>query len=117
MAAFAGFRDLDDYLSTRCRERDLSFNSLSETLGWNHSYIHGIANGLFLPSAARCDAIATHFGDNPRIVRILAGIELPPTEGDPLTTEIKEFAASLSPRARRELLKYAHYLKKSDSGD
>lgn len=115
MTAFAGFRDLNDYLSTRCREHNLSFNALSaDELGWNHSYIHGIATGLFLPSAARCDIIANYFGDNPRIVRVLAGIELPPTDGDPIIVELKEFAASLTTGQRRELLKFAHYLKSKD---
>lgn len=115
MTSFAGYRDLNDYLTTRCRERGISFNALSEDLGWTHSYIHGIAAGNFAPSAKRCDKIASHLEDNPRIVRILAGLELPPTDDDLIITEIKEIAASLKPTGRRELAKYANFLKSKET--
>jgi hypothetical protein len=38
---------MGDYLTTRCRERDLSFQALSEAIGATHAYIHSITTGQF----------------------------------------------------------------------
>lgn len=84
-------------------------------MGKGHAYVNALIVGRYKPSAKACDAIAAYFGDNPRTVRILAGIELPPTDEDKTVFEIKEIAASLSLKGKRELLRYAHYLK--DQGD
>lgn len=110
MPAFAGFKDLGDYLEKRCKDRDLSFEALSTELKFNHSYIHGIATGRFEPSKKRADAIAAYFGDSPKTVRIIAGIELPPTGDDKFFTEIKESLAVLPDKGKQELIEYARYL-------
>jgi hypothetical protein len=109
--AYAGFSSLRDYLEKRCAQHQLSFNSLSEELGFTHSYIYVVAEERYRPSRRRADAIAKYFGDNPRIVRILAGLELPPVDEDATLSAIREVAASLAPADRRELLRYALYLK------
>jgi len=115
MTAYAGFANLQDYLVKRCRERGVSFNALSEAIDTTHSYVHGIANGVFSPSRKRLDAIAQYFDDNPKILRILANLELPPTEDEGLVGQIKEVAVSLSQSSRRDLLKYAQFLKSKEA--
>ncbi len=111
MPAYAGYNSLGDYLERRCGERGLSFNQMSGQMGWTHSYLAGLAKGDFNPSRQRADTIAKFFGDNPRLVRILAGLEIPPTEDDRDVAAIRDVAASLSDSNRRELLRYAKYLK------
>lgn len=111
MSSFAGFRNLEDYIETRCREKKISMRQAGEALGRGHAYLSAIAKGRYTPSPAAADEVAEFFGDNPRIVRILAGLELPPTDEDKIVFEIREIAASLSRRAKTELLEYANFLK------
>jgi len=115
VAKFAGFESLGDYLEQRCRERGVSFQALSEEIKSGHGYIHAIATGRFSPAPKRLDAIADFFGDNRRILRILVGIELPPTENDKILTEVQEVAVGLSLKNRRELLRYAQYLRTQET--
>lgn len=116
MPAYAGFESLGDYLTRRCADRRLSYNELSDQLGFTHTYIASIASAAFSPSRARADAIARFFGDPPRLVRILAGLELPPTEEDEIVSAIREVAAGLTPSKKRELLRYANYLARGGDG-
>lgn len=115
MASFAGFRDGKDYLTRRCRDRGISMTALSEAIGASHGYAHAVANKVFDISRDMADAIANYFGDNPKIVRILFDLELPPTEEDQDISEIKEIGVSLNKKGRKELLKYAHYLKDQEN--
>lgn len=110
MPSFAGFKDLNDYLTKRCREKGLAFHGLSEELGFSHSYIHGIAHDNFEPSKKRIDKIAKFFDDNPKVVRIIAGLELPPTDEDKEVVELKELIGALPTAGKKELLEYAHFL-------
>jgi len=114
MTSYAGFKDMGDYLTTRCRERDLSFQALSEAIGATHAYIHSITTGQFGVSPKRADAIADFFGDSRKVVRILAGIETPAADEDKDISAIKELAATLTLRSRRELIRYAQYLKSGE---
>lgn len=101
MAAFAGFKDLADYITRRCKQRQISFRELSLATGNTHSYVRAIVNGDFGPSPERLDKISAHFEDPPRIARILAGFELPPAEEDKIISEIKEIAGGLSDKNRK----------------
>jgi cyanate lyase len=114
MTSYAGFKDMGDYLTTRCRERDLSFQALSEAIGATHAYIHSITTGQFGVSPKRADAIADFFGDSRKVIRILAGIETPSVEEDKDLSGLKEIAATLTLRSRRELIRYAQYLKSGE---
>lgn len=112
MSSYAGYSDLGDYITRRCASQrpPISFNELSLALKKSHGYIHALATGLYQPSIKGADAIADYFGDNRKIVRILAGLEMPPTDEDKLTGEIKELAANLPQAGRRELLEFASFL-------
>ena len=111
MPSYAGFKDLRDYLEQRAVTKQVSFNELSSALGFTHTYIAGIATGAFSPSRSRADAIAKYFGDPPRVIRVLAGLELPPTDEDETVSAIREIAVSLPASSRRELLRYARFLQ------
>jgi transcriptional regulator with XRE-family HTH domain len=112
--SYAGFASLREYLEARCTSQQLSFNELSVKLGWAHTYVAAIATERFIPSRTRADKIAKFFGDDVRLVRILCGLELLPTADDPILSAIRDVAAGLAPADRRELLRYATYLKEKD---
>jgi hypothetical protein len=111
MTAFAGFKSLGDYIETRCRENGLSERGLTEALGKAHAYVHSIKQGYYKPSRKAADTIAAYFGDSPRIVRILAGLEEPPDDDAPLVAGIKEIATSLPKAGVEELLQFAKFLQ------
>lgn len=111
MPPYAGFAHLAAYLNERCRRDNISHSALSEALNFPRNYIHTIAHGQFSPSRTRADAIAKHFGDDPHVVRILAGLESPPP--DPTNRQLREIAdlaASLDPAGRAAAIDYLKYL-------
>ncbi len=106
MTAYAGFRDLQDYLDKRLARDEITQNALSEALKLRRNYIHGIYHGHFKPSIRRCDQISRHFGDDPHILRILVGHESPPPDlSDRQMREIYDLAASLPAERRRQAVK------------
>jgi transcriptional regulator with XRE-family HTH domain len=113
MKGYAGFRGLSEYIERRLSETGHSKNSLSEALGWTHSYIAAVTTGSFVPSRKRADAIAKFFGDDPRIIRVLAGLEMPPPdlENDPGTVTLLSAYNSLPVDGKRELEQYAQFLR------
>jgi len=108
---YAGFKSLADYLTRRSKDKDISLAALSEALGFTHSYIHGLTSESFTPSRTRADQIAKYFGDDPRTIRVLAGLESPPRDSSPLLDELTEIMAALSAAKRKQLVEYARFLR------
>jgi len=111
MTAFAGFRDLSDYLESRMRVDNLSERALTDALGKGHTYIHMIKKGKFKPSKEACDEIADFFNDDHQLVRVLAGLEDPPKEDDQDMAAIRTVYQALPKGGRKELLEYAQFLR------
>ena len=111
MPTYGSFENLADYLTQRCRQNGQSYNSLSEAIGKSHGYIHGVATGGFAPSRKTADVIAKHFDDPPRLVRILADLELPAPGMDKELDELTDIAASFKKKEKGELLEFARFLK------
>jgi hypothetical protein len=111
MPAYAGFADLADYIAQRCAREKIRPSALSRKLGWAANYIHFLQVGKFSPSRDRADAIANFFGDEPRVVRTLAGLESQPSSPKNKTIQaIHDVAAKLKPAAQLEALHYLNYL-------
>ena len=113
MAPYAGFKSLKDYIDQRCQREHINFSTLAEAMGWQRSYVHGLRHARFGPSRTRAGQLAQYFGDDPRVVRILAGLELPPPESptDPVLLEIQHNATSLPSSGRVELAEYSRFLQ------
>lgn len=111
MAAFAGYRNLPDYIETNCRRRELSERSLAEALDRSHSWLNAIKKGRYKLSPKAADELAAFFGDNPKIVRVLADIDPIPEQDPPIVISIKEIAASLPRQGQKEYLDYGRYLR------
>jgi hypothetical protein len=106
MPAYARFKNLRDYLDQRLARDHTNQNAVSEAFGWRRNYLNSVYHGLFVPSRQRCDQLAKHFGDDPHILRILAGHESPPVDlSDRQVREIYDLARSLTPEHRREAIK------------
>jgi hypothetical protein len=111
MPAYADFKDLADYLAQRCAREKIRPSALSKKLGWPANYIHFVQAGKFSPSRTRADAIAKFFGDEPRLVRVLAGLETASDSPKGKTLQaIHDVAEKLKPAARLEALHYLSYL-------
>ncbi len=108
---YAGFKNLADYLARRSHDKDISLASLSRELGFTHSYIHGLTSGSFTPSRTRADIIAKYFGDEPRVVRVLAGLETPPRKSTPAGDELIEIMSALPAAKKKQLVEYARFLR------
>lgn len=109
--SYAGFRDFKDYLDQRLARQRLTRAALAEALNYPKSYIHGLYHGDFGASTDRINEIAQYFGDDPRILRVLLGIEPAPRDlDDKALQEILDTALSLPQTKREELLKFARYL-------
>ena len=109
--SYAGFRDFQDYLDQRLARERMNRAALAEALNFPKSYIHGLYHGEFGASTDRINTIAEYFGDDPRILRVLLGVEPPPRAlDDKALQEILDTALSLSQTKREELLKFARYL-------
>ncbi len=120
MPSYSGFRSIKDYLDKKCLERQLSYNALSEALGYTHGYIHAIANETFSPSIKAANKIASFFNDTDggKTVRILCGLEVPSKsetaqpEEKQMAEQTKELSLALPIEGQRELLEYANYLRR-----
>lgn len=110
MPAYAGFADLADYLTQRCQRDGVNHSQLSQAIGAQPNYIHLIIQGKFSPSRPRADKIAKHFGDEPHLVRVLAGLESPPPAADKNIREIADLAAALDKPGRLKAIDYLKYL-------
>ena len=106
MPAYAGFANIQDYLEQRLRREKITQNAFSEAMGWRRNYINSVVHSLFAPSRRRCDEIAKYFGDDPHLVRVLAGHEsAPPDLEDKQTREIYDLMRGLNPEQRRKVIK------------
>jgi len=111
MTAYAGFSSLADYIDRRrlAQSPPLSRAGLSKRIGFRPNYISLVCTGRFLPSRRGAEKIAAAFGDDPRIIKILAGLEeIEATPKESLLRQINSLARSLSESNRRkaiELLK------------
>lgn len=113
MPPFAGFRSLQDYLDQRLTRASLNQNTFSEALGLRRNYIHSVYHGVFTPSKARCKIIAEFFGDDPHLVRVLAGLESPPPDPDDRDLrQLYDIAVSLTPAQRKEAVRLLRQLAK-----
>jgi len=106
-----GYRDLKDYLTSRCASFNISMRELSRTLGFSPNYIEMIANGYFNPSRKRCLKIAQYFQDDPNIILELAGLYVPSPSGDPLRKALDSMVSNLPAPELRQLLVMARLLK------
>lgn len=112
MPTYAGFRDLLDYLERRCAREGLSHSALAENLGWPRNYMTALFARKHKPSRARADKIAKYFGDEPRLVRILCGLEAAPSvPEDKQVAEIVDLVMPLSDAKRVEAITYLRYLR------
>lgn len=102
------FRSTNEYLTRRCAERHLSFRALSLKLGFGHAYIAALAKGAFVPSRERADKIARFFHDDPRVLRVLTGLELPPEHAP---DELASALRALPKPALAELRAFLEYLR------
>ena len=116
MPEYAGFADLAAYLRNRCRREGWSYHEASDKLGAGNSYVRDAIAGRMRPSPERCGSIARLFNDSPRLVRILAGHDLPPEASDAALDALMEIATRLSSAGRDDLLRYARSLSDSASG-
>ena len=111
MPPYAGFSSLTDYIDLRrlAQAPPLSRAGLSKRIGFRQNYISLVCAGRFLPSRRAAEKIAAAFGDDPRIIKILAGLEeIEAIPKDSLLRQINSLARSLSESNRRkaiELLK------------
>ncbi len=115
---YAGFDSLADYLTQRCArhaartKQPFNLSRLGDELGFRKTYLYSVRDGLFLPSRDRLKQIAQFFGDDPRSLYILGDLEDPPAEpSERDLRELLDIAAGLSASRRKELLKFATYLK------
>jgi hypothetical protein len=116
MPPYGGFDSLSDYLVQRCRENGLSYQAASLEIGATTSYVHDLIKGRIGPSSKRCEALAKLFGDPPRLVKILAGVETAPVELDKTISAILDVAQTLTTHNKSELLRYARFLKDGEKG-
>ncbi len=115
MPAYAGFKNLRDYLDQRLARHKTNQNAMSEAMGWRRNYLNSIYHGLFEPSRKRCDQISKYFGDDPHILRILVGHESPPVDlSNRQVREIYDLAHSLTPAQRREAIRFLKSLTESN---
>jgi len=106
------FQDLGEYITTRAKQTGHSLSSLSETLGFGRSYIHGVVKEQFQPSFDRCWQIAEFFGDSPSIILGLAGYSAQiDQEIDIHTAQLTKVSSQLSHRLKHTLLDYAEFLQ------
>lgn len=111
MPAYAGFKDFKDYLDQRLARERTNRAALAEAMGWPKSYVHGLYHGQFGASTDRVNDLAKYFGDDPRILRVLLGIEPSPKFAhDKALQEIYDLALGLNPGNRQEAVKYLRYL-------
>ena len=113
MTAYAGFESLADYLERRrlAQSPPLSRAELSRRIGFRQNYISLVIAGKFLPSRHAAEKIAAVFGDEPRIIKILCGLEteeLKPKES--LLRQINSLAQSLTESSRRKAVEYLQLL-------
>ena len=112
MPAYAGFRDLLDYIEQRCAREGISRSALAENLGWPRNYMTALFRRVHKPTRPRADKLARDFGDEPRLVRILAGLEAPPSIiEDKRVAEIVDLVMPLSDAKRSEAINYLRYLR------
>lgn len=112
MPAYAGFKSLLDYIEQRCTRDGISRSALAESLGWPRNYMTALFKGVHRPSRPRADKLARHFGDEPRLARILAGLEAPPSViEDRKVAEIVDLVMPLTEAKRDEAIKYLRYLR------
>ena len=112
-AGYAGFSSLTDYLNQRMQRDGLSRTRLSRAIGKDKNYISCVCATAerppqFSPGPGICDLIAETFHDDPHIVRVLAGREAPPPDG-----EARAIADKISrlPKSKRELaVKFVDFL-------
>jgi len=107
MPASGDFKTLRAYLRARLARENLSENQFSEHMGWRRNYINSIMHGLFLPSPKRCDKIAAYFGDDPIMVRVLAGHQIP---NDSFLDQLRALTHNYTDSQRRALLRTARDL-------
>lgn len=95
MPPYAGFKSIGDYIEARrlAQRPPLSRNALARELDWPLNYIHEIYHGAFLPSKPRAEKLARYFGDDPHLVRVLAGVESPPKDDPDVMAAADLFAA------------------------
>lgn len=114
MPAYAGFKSLAHYLDERCERESLNHNSLSAALKVHRTYIHSVYHGLFQPSKKRCDLIARYFGDDPHLLRVLAGHEAPPINlDDRQLREIHDLALGLDSARLAKVIRFINDLTAS----
>lgn len=114
MPSYGGFRDLPDYILKRSKQSGKSLRELSEEMRFSHSYLNNIVTGKITnPKKKSLDIMARHFGDSPRLVRVLGGVETPIIEDgqDRVSASILDVAMSLSAMGRQKLLEFANFLK------
>ncbi len=112
MAAYAGFKNLVNYIDERCARDGITRSALAEKLKWPRNYMHGIYHGKFRPSRLRADKLARFFGDETRLVRILVELEAPPSDvKDRLTAEVVDLFSALPDERRAEAINYLKYLR------
>ena len=111
MTAYAGFDSLADYIDRRrlAQSPPLSRAGLSRRIGFRQNYISLVCTGRFLPSRRAAEKIAAAFGDDPHIIKALAGLESVETiPKESLLRQLNSLARSLSESNRHkaiELLK------------
>lgn len=88
MPTYAGFASFHDYLSRRFKREKINQNVFAEAMKWRRNYVHYIFHEEFIPSSKRCEKIADFFGDDPSLVKILAGRESPPP--DPADNQLRQ---------------------------
>lgn len=111
MPAYAGFTSLADYIDQRCARDQVTRSSLSAQLGKHTNYIHCVCNGQFAPSRKMADALASYFGDDAHLVRVLASLEALPPKFDRQLREIGDLASALDPDDRADAIRYLEYLR------
>lgn len=112
MTSYAGFRDLADYIDQRCKENNIARTAVAAELGWPRNYMHDVYHLKFRISRARANQLAKHFGDEPRLVRVLGDVEAPPSgDTDKLTAEIADLIKPLSKDLQQKMLQLLRNIK------
>jgi plasmid maintenance system antidote protein VapI len=112
MPAYSGFKNLVDYIEQRCARDGIARSALAEQFGWPRNYMTALFKGVHRPSRPRADKLAKHFGDETRLVRILAGLEAAPSLiEDKRVAEIVDLVTPLPDAKRVEAINYLKYLR------
>ncbi len=114
MPAYDRYSDVADYLMRRLKDLGTNAYQLSLRLGKSRGYIHQIVHRTITPSRKMCALISQELGDDPRVLRILAGYETPPAE--PATVALARNIAALSAKDRGVVERIVEALGKSGKG-